>query len=245
MLASKMREKGGRAEFLELADLKVAKDKLEEAFKRITPAQRMTQEHKLTEIETKRVQQLNKSREEYLKCIETRDDELPITKFGYQLKMLRFTEWLELHELASKKKGSTNDQLLKTLKSKFKWVTNITEKLNIPHPYQLIDYKLPLAERKRNKTKEILHQADLYKSLNNLKLRFYTTMETRTWSSSGYLQVLIDGLNISLSFEYEHVALTIMELSLPMPRYPFEAATMDMRSTSKSCEVLRHLKKII
>ncbi|GJU97024.1 hypothetical protein Tco_1326295 [Tanacetum coccineum] len=60
---------------------KAAKDKSEEALRRMTLAQRMAQKQKLTDIDTKRVQQLNKS---YLMCIETRDDELPITKFRYQ-----------------------------------------------------------------------------------------------------------------------------------------------------------------
>ncbi|GKD21581.1 hypothetical protein Tco_1223284 [Tanacetum coccineum] len=70
-----------------MADHKVAKDKSKEALRRMTPAQRKAHEQKLTKIESKRTQQLNKSREEILK-----------------LKMLVFTEWLEFHELASKKK---------------------------------------------------------------------------------------------------------------------------------------------
>ncbi|GKF30621.1 hypothetical protein Tco_0100419 [Tanacetum coccineum] len=61
-----------------LADLKAVKDKSVEALKRMTPAQQIAQEHRLTEIETKRIKQLNKSRDEYLKCIETRDDKFPI-----------------------------------------------------------------------------------------------------------------------------------------------------------------------
>ncbi|GKA84904.1 hypothetical protein Tco_0806558 [Tanacetum coccineum] len=34
--------------------------------------------------------------------------------------MLGFTEWLELHKLVFRKKGTANDQLLKNLKAKFK-----------------------------------------------------------------------------------------------------------------------------
>nr|GEV26539.1 hypothetical protein [Tanacetum cinerariifolium] len=67
------------------SDLKAAKDKSEEALKRLTPAQRKAQKQKLTEIETKRAQKLNKSREEYLNCIELRDNQQKITKFEYQV----------------------------------------------------------------------------------------------------------------------------------------------------------------
>nr|GEV81372.1 putative reverse transcriptase domain-containing protein [Tanacetum cinerariifolium] len=48
-----------------------------------------------------------------------------------------------------------NDQLLKNLKAKFKWVASITEKLNIPSPPQLTDYELPPAERKRKRRTKI------------------------------------------------------------------------------------------
>ncbi|GJT67446.1 hypothetical protein Tco_1018926, partial [Tanacetum coccineum] len=68
---------------------KAAKDKSEEALRRMTLAQRMAQKQKLTDIDTKRVQQLNKS---YLMCIETRDDELPITKFRYQNCSLKYKQ---------------------------------------------------------------------------------------------------------------------------------------------------------
>ncbi|GJY04118.1 hypothetical protein Tco_0370058 [Tanacetum coccineum] len=100
-----------------------------------------------SKAEVKRAQQLNKSKEEYLNCIELKDDQQKITKFEYQ--------WFELHELASKKKGGANDQLLKNLKAKFKWVASIVEKLNISPPYQLIDYEIPPTKRKRKRTNEI------------------------------------------------------------------------------------------
>ncbi|GJT39431.1 hypothetical protein Tco_0939296 [Tanacetum coccineum] len=76
-------------------------------------------------------------RDEYNHCINFRDDPLPITKFNYRvnktskiatmritrnnqplnlkiydkfiLKMLGFSEWLELHVLASKRLNATND----------------------------------------------------------------------------------------------------------------------------------------
>ncbi|GKB47614.1 hypothetical protein Tco_0898367, partial [Tanacetum coccineum] len=39
-----------------------------------------------------------------------------------RLKMLGSIEWLELHKIAYRKQGAANDQLLKNLKAKFKWV---------------------------------------------------------------------------------------------------------------------------
>ncbi|GJX44497.1 hypothetical protein Tco_0261173 [Tanacetum coccineum] len=82
-------------------------------------------EEELAKIEAKRVQHMNKMRDEYNLCIKFRDDTLPITNFSYRinkssklaimritrnnqplnlkvfdrfvLKMLGFTEWLELH----------------------------------------------------------------------------------------------------------------------------------------------------
>nr|GEW25085.1 hypothetical protein [Tanacetum cinerariifolium] len=53
----------------------------------------------------------------------------------FRLKMLGFTNWLELHKLASWKQGAANDQLLKNLKAKFKWVASTIDKLNIPPPH--------------------------------------------------------------------------------------------------------------
>ncbi|GJT65086.1 hypothetical protein Tco_1016566 [Tanacetum coccineum] len=69
-----------------LTDLKVAKDKSEEALRIITPTRRKVQEQKLAETVNKRIQQLNKSMEEYLKCIEFIDEQQRITKFKYQVR---------------------------------------------------------------------------------------------------------------------------------------------------------------
>ncbi|GKB16886.1 hypothetical protein Tco_0850809 [Tanacetum coccineum] len=129
-------------EIKRLADLKAAKDKSEEKLRRLTPAQLNAQGQKLTKIESQRSQQLSKSREEFLNCINFRDDQLPITK----LKMLGFTKSLELHKLASRKQGDINDQQLNNLKAKFKWVASTADKLNIPTPYQLNDFEHPPAE---------------------------------------------------------------------------------------------------
>ncbi|GKD15579.1 hypothetical protein Tco_1199986 [Tanacetum coccineum] len=125
-------------------------------------------------------------RDEYLNCIEFKDDQLPIINISYRvtkstniatmhitrnnqplnykifedfrLKMLGFTEWLELHKLASKKQGVPNDQLLKNLKAKFKWVATTSNKLNIPTPHQLTDFEIPPVEQKQKRATEILKE---------------------------------------------------------------------------------------
>ncbi|GKF37183.1 hypothetical protein Tco_0113941 [Tanacetum coccineum] len=83
---------------------------------------------------------MNKSKDEYMNCIE-----------------------------------AVNDQLLKNLKSKFKWVASTTEKLNIPPPPQLTDYELPPTKRKRKRRTEIPKEVfvsedivvdDMYRNLN-------------------------------------------------------------------------------
>ncbi|GKC45121.1 retrotransposon protein, putative, ty1-copia subclass [Tanacetum coccineum] len=90
-----------------------------------------------------------KTLKEYNHCISFRDDPLPITKISYRvnnstkeatmritrnnrplnykiydkfvLKMLGFSELLEVIDVASKNQNKSNDQLLKNLKPKFQW----------------------------------------------------------------------------------------------------------------------------
>nr|GEX44935.1 hypothetical protein [Tanacetum cinerariifolium] len=115
-----------------------------------------------------------------------RDDPLPITKFNYKvrkaskiatmrikrnnqppnpkiydnfiLEMLGFTEWLELYNLASKRQNATNDQFLKNMKAKFKWVATTADKLRLPPPPQLTAFELPPTEKKRKRRVEVIHE---------------------------------------------------------------------------------------
>ncbi|GJR06853.1 hypothetical protein Tco_0529837 [Tanacetum coccineum] len=101
-------------------------------------------------------------RDEYLHCISSRDDPFPITKFNYRvnksskiatmliamnnqplnykiydnfkLKMMGFTKWLELLDIASKRHNATNDQLLKNLKAKFKRYSGGWDAHNLTFP---------------------------------------------------------------------------------------------------------------
>ncbi|GJW45073.1 hypothetical protein Tco_0073872 [Tanacetum coccineum] len=68
-----------------LANLKAKREKLEKKLKRLASEQLRAQEQELTEIETQRAQHLNRMRDEYMNCINFRDDPLPITKFNYRV----------------------------------------------------------------------------------------------------------------------------------------------------------------
>nr|GEZ85437.1 hypothetical protein [Tanacetum cinerariifolium] len=56
-------------------------------------------------------------------------------KFG--LKQLGFTEWVEIHDLASKGKSKATDTLLRNLKAKFEWVKTQARKLSLSPPPEL------------------------------------------------------------------------------------------------------------
>ncbi|GJS85991.1 hypothetical protein Tco_0752532 [Tanacetum coccineum] len=107
----------------------------------------------------------NKSTKISTMCITRNSQPLNYKIFeDFRLKMLGFNEWLEFHKLASKKQGAANDQLLKNLKAKFKWVATTAEKLNIPPQHQLTDFELPLAKLKRKRTyflKEVFVSEDV------------------------------------------------------------------------------------
>ncbi|GKG26066.1 hypothetical protein Tco_0399212 [Tanacetum coccineum] len=105
--------------------------------------------------------------EEYKHQISFRADQLPITKIGYvvnpnkeatmkitrddnplnlvvnpnfRLKTLGFSEWLEVHALASKKSGKLNDML------------NQAKKLGLPPPPTLATLGMTTEDKKRKMT---------------------------------------------------------------------------------------------
>ncbi|GKA56005.1 hypothetical protein Tco_0755077 [Tanacetum coccineum] len=74
----------------------------------------------------------------------TRDNQ-PLNLIVYDkfvLKMLGFSEWVEVHALASKVRSKSNDLLLKNLKANFQWVKTQVAKLSIPLPPQLTVFEL-------------------------------------------------------------------------------------------------------
>ncbi|GKC23603.1 hypothetical protein Tco_1025753 [Tanacetum coccineum] len=127
-------------EMKRLTDLKAEKEKSEKFLKKILkPATIRAQTQKMAEHEAKRQKMLNEFNHQ-------RADQLPITKISYvvnskkestmkitrgdnplnlivhpnfRLKMLGFSEWLEVHALASQKSGKSNDMLLQSLRAKF------------------------------------------------------------------------------------------------------------------------------
>ncbi|GKD50611.1 hypothetical protein Tco_1279587, partial [Tanacetum coccineum] len=132
-------------EIKRLAALKREKEESEKRLKVLTPEELEAQAAELAAYEAKRAKMLK----EYNNCINFRFDPLPITKISYRvnnstkeacmritrnnqplnltmydkfvLKMLGFSEWLEVHDLASKVKSKSNYLLLKNPKAKFQW----------------------------------------------------------------------------------------------------------------------------
>ncbi|GKC41334.1 hypothetical protein Tco_1059056 [Tanacetum coccineum] len=169
-------------EMKRLADLKAEKDKSEKSLKKIlNPATIRAQTQKMAEHEAKR----KKMFDEYDHQITHRADPLPITKISYKvnsskeatmrvtrendplnvtmhdrfrLKTLGFSEWLEVHSLASKTKSKSNDMLLQSLRAKFEWVLNKARALGIPPPPELSSFEILVEDKKRKRTSEILQQ---------------------------------------------------------------------------------------
>nr|GEV76296.1 hypothetical protein [Tanacetum cinerariifolium] len=79
-----------------------------------------------------------------------------LQKFG--LKQLGFSEWIEVHTLASKTKGKAIDTLLKNLKAKFEWIKTQAGKLGLPSLPELSAFGLSAAKKKRKKASEILKE---------------------------------------------------------------------------------------
>ncbi|GJV24001.1 hypothetical protein Tco_1376696 [Tanacetum coccineum] len=71
---------------------------------------------------------------------------------NFRLKSLGFSEWLEVHALASKKTGKSNDMLLQSLREKFQWVMDQAKKLGLPSPPTLATFGMTVEEKKRKRT---------------------------------------------------------------------------------------------
>ncbi|GJY89986.1 retrovirus-related pol polyprotein from transposon TNT 1-94 [Tanacetum coccineum] len=166
-------------EMKRLADLKEQEKKSEEELKKLlNPATFKAQALKWEEHEEKKEKMLK----EFNKCISERTSPLPITKISYvvnsskiatmritrdkdplnlkvypdfRLRMLGFSEWLEVHALASKKSGKSYDVLLQSLMAKFKWVLNQAKRLGLPPLPELATFGLTAEEKKRKRTEFI------------------------------------------------------------------------------------------
>ncbi|GJX03220.1 hypothetical protein Tco_0189136 [Tanacetum coccineum] len=163
------------AEIKRLADLRAQEEESEKALKKLlNPATVKAQMLKWKEHEEKKAKLVN----EYYQCIQGRTDPLPITKISYiinsrkeptmritrgndplnltvypnfRLRMLGFSEWLEVHALASKMSSKSIDSLLQSLKSKFQWVLNQAKNLGLPPPPALASFGMTAEDKKRKR----------------------------------------------------------------------------------------------
>nr|GEX79685.1 hypothetical protein [Tanacetum cinerariifolium] len=70
---------------------------------------------------------------------------------NFRLKTLGFSEWLEVHALASKKSKKSNDMLLQSLRAKFQWVIEQAKKLGLPPHLALATFGMTTEEQKRKR----------------------------------------------------------------------------------------------
>nr|GEW90362.1 hypothetical protein [Tanacetum cinerariifolium] len=68
-----------------------------------------------------------------------------------------FSEWLEVHALASKKSGTSNNLLLQSLRAKFQWVINQAKRLGLLLPPELATFVLT-AKKKEMKRTELIKE---------------------------------------------------------------------------------------
>ncbi|GJS03177.1 hypothetical protein Tco_0319685 [Tanacetum coccineum] len=172
-------------------NLKGKEKKSEEDLKKLlNPTTFKAQALKWEEHEEKKAKMLK----EFNKCISERTIPLPITKISYvvnssktetmritrykdplnlkvypdfRLRMLGFSEWLEVHALASKKSGKSYDVLLQSLTTKFQWVLNQAKRLGLPPPPELATFGLTAEEKKRKKDR--VHQRDIWLVIKELE----------------------------------------------------------------------------
>ncbi|GJS25640.1 hypothetical protein Tco_0454272 [Tanacetum coccineum] len=163
------------AEIKRLADLRAQEEESEKVLKKLlNPATVKAQMLKWKEHEEKKAKLVN----EYYQCIQGRTNPLPITKISYiinsqkeptmritrgndplnltvypnfRLRMLGFSEWLEVHALASKMSIKSIDSLLQSMRSKFQWVLNKAKNLGLPPPPALASFGMTAEDKKRKR----------------------------------------------------------------------------------------------
>ncbi|GKA99323.1 hypothetical protein Tco_0827260 [Tanacetum coccineum] len=188
-------------EMKRLADLKAEKEKSQKSLMKIlNRATIKAQTNKIVEHEANRVKMMK----EYNNCINGRVDELPITKISYRdsssheasmritrgndplnimvyekfrLNILGFSEWLEIQALASKSKSKLNDQLLKNLRAKFKWVVTQAKGLGISPPLELRNLAPPPGVKGRRGLVIRDPVAGIFYNIGNFELVFQRQSE--------------------------------------------------------------------
>ncbi|GJZ26799.1 hypothetical protein Tco_0571052 [Tanacetum coccineum] len=219
-----------KIEIKRLADLKAKKEKSKKRIQKVLSFDELrAQAEELVAYEDKRAKML----EEYNHCISFKANPLPITKISYRInnstkeasmrivrnhqqlnlivydkfvmKMLGFSKWLELHDLASKVKSKPNDQLLKNLKAKFQWVATQAGKLGIPPLLELTTFELPSNEKKtcmkRKRRAEVIRKRKMeissgYLLLSNQNLVKLINVKRRA-SNEGFTECKASARNLN------------------------------------------------
>ncbi|GJU40841.1 hypothetical protein Tco_1193798 [Tanacetum coccineum] len=133
-------------EMKRLADLKDEKEKSEEYLK--------ADQLPITKISYR----VNSSKEATMR-ITRANDPLNVTVYDkFRLKTLGFSEWLEVHSLASKSKGKSNDLILQSLRAKFEWVISQVEKLGVLPPPELSTFRISADNKKRKQTSYLIKE---------------------------------------------------------------------------------------
>ncbi|GJX63377.1 hypothetical protein Tco_0296277 [Tanacetum coccineum] len=77
---------------------------------------------------------------------------------NFRLKMLGFNEWMEVHALASKKYGKSNDMLLQSLREKITMGHRPGMEAWISPPQHLANFGRIAEDKKRERTENLLHE---------------------------------------------------------------------------------------
>nr|GEV09162.1 hypothetical protein [Tanacetum cinerariifolium] len=134
-----------------LADLKAKKEKSEKKLKKVmTLPKILAQAQRAKKLPIMKISyKIHKVSKDA--TIRTKRNNQPPSLTVYEnfvWKKLGFSEWIEVHTLASKNKGKSNDILLKNLKAKFEWIKSQAGKLGIPLPPELSAFGLSAAKRR-------------------------------------------------------------------------------------------------
>nr|GEV61078.1 hypothetical protein [Tanacetum cinerariifolium] len=128
-------------EIKRLNDMKAEQEKLEEEFRKAD-----------TLPITKISYVVNSIKEETMKITRGENPQNLIVHPNFRLQTLGFSEWLEVHALASKKSGTSNNLLLQSLRAKFQWVINQAKRLGLSSPPELATFGLTVEAKEMKRT---------------------------------------------------------------------------------------------
>ncbi|GJV48728.1 hypothetical protein Tco_1438940 [Tanacetum coccineum] len=140
-------------EMKRLADLKAEKEKSKKSLKKIlNPATIRDQTQKMINYI------VSSSKEASMRITRTNDPLNVTVHKRFRLRTLGFSKWLEVHALASKTNGKSNELLLQSLRAKFEWVLTQENALGIPPPPKLSNFRVPTTDKKRKRSSENLKE---------------------------------------------------------------------------------------